>query len=86
MDVCFDEIRTFQVILGLASVLLRETISSFEEVESQVGERPSYVSETAIARLRDKLNGTDDTFGVQDVELQVCPRAALYRCTFAVTR
>lgn len=59
------------VILGLASVLLRETISSFEEVESQVGERPSYVSETAIARLRDKLNGTDDTFGVQDVELQV---------------
>ncbi|VDP02885.1 unnamed protein product [Heligmosomoides polygyrus] len=58
------------VILGLASVLLRETISSFEEVESQVGERPSYVSETAIARLRDKLNGTDDTFGVQDVELQ----------------
>ncbi|KAK6037946.1 hypothetical protein COOONC_24549, partial [Cooperia oncophora] len=59
------------VILGLASVLLRETISNFEEVESSGGERPSFVSETAIARLRDKLNGTDDTFGVQDVEHQV---------------
>ncbi|XGW21147.1 hypothetical protein V3C99_004249 [Haemonchus contortus] len=59
------------VILGLASVLLRETISNFEEVESSQGERPSFVSETAIARLRDKLNGTDDTFGVQDVEHQV---------------
>ncbi|KAK6031292.1 phosphatidylinositol 3- and 4-kinase [Ostertagia ostertagi] len=59
------------VILGLASVLLRETISNFEEVESNGGERPSFVSETAIARLRDKLNGTDDTFGVQDVEDQV---------------
>ncbi|KAK6051263.1 phosphatidylinositol 3- and 4-kinase, partial [Cooperia oncophora] len=43
------------VILGLASVLLRETISNFEEVESSGGERPSFVSETAIARLRDKL-------------------------------
>ncbi|VDO69733.1 unnamed protein product [Haemonchus placei] len=52
------------VILGLASVLLRETISNFEEVESSQGERPSFVSETAIARLRDKLSGTDDTFGV----------------------
>ncbi|WKX91246.1 hypothetical protein Q1695_009798 [Nippostrongylus brasiliensis] len=60
-----------QVILGLASVLLRETISNFEEVESNMGERPSFVSETAIARLRDKLNGTDDTFGVQNVEHQV---------------
>ncbi|KAK5978357.1 hypothetical protein GCK32_001836 [Trichostrongylus colubriformis] len=59
------------VILGLASVLLRETISNFEEVEPNAGERPSFVSETAIARLRDKLNGTDDTFGVQDVEHQV---------------
>ncbi|KAK6731759.1 hypothetical protein RB195_007925 [Necator americanus] len=59
------------VILGLASVLLRETISNFEEIDSGSGERPSFVSETAIARLRDKLNGTDDTFGQQDVHHQV---------------
>ncbi|ETN85675.1 hypothetical protein NECAME_06294 [Necator americanus] len=58
------------VILGLASVLLRETISNFEEIDSGSGERPSFVSETAIARLRDKLNGTDDTFGQQDVHHQ----------------
>ncbi|VDL72282.1 unnamed protein product [Nippostrongylus brasiliensis] len=70
-----------QVILGLASVLLRETISNFEEVESNMGERPSFVSETAIARLRDKLNGTDDTFGVQDVEHQVIAD----RCHFILT-
>ncbi|KAJ1356651.1 hypothetical protein KIN20_014389 [Parelaphostrongylus tenuis] len=60
-----------QVILGLASVLLRETISNFEEIGSNRGERPSFVSETAIARLRDKLNGTDDTFVQQDVDHQV---------------
>ncbi|VDM58818.1 unnamed protein product [Angiostrongylus costaricensis] len=60
-----------KVILGLASVLLRETISNFEEVESNNGDRPSFVSETAIARLRDKLNGTDDTLVQQDVLHQV---------------
>ena len=60
-----------KVILGLASVLLRETISNFEEVDTGSGERPSFVSETAIARLRDKLNGTDDTFGQQLVQHQV---------------
>ncbi|EYB91891.1 hypothetical protein Y032_0201g1757 [Ancylostoma ceylanicum] len=58
------------VIIGLASVLLRETISNFEEVDPGGGDRPSFVSETAIARLRDKLNGTDDTFGQQDVHHQ----------------
>uniref|UniRef100_A0A0K0DB02 non-specific serine/threonine protein kinase n=1 Tax=Angiostrongylus cantonensis TaxID=6313 RepID=A0A0K0DB02_ANGCA len=60
-----------KVILGLASVLLRETITNFEEVESNNGDRPSFVSETAIARLRDKLSGTDDTFVQQDVQHQV---------------
>ncbi|KJH51649.1 FATC domain protein [Dictyocaulus viviparus] len=60
-----------EVILGFASVLLRETITNFEEVESSGVNCPSFVSETAIARLRDKLNGTDDSFGQQDVPHQV---------------
>ncbi|VDM66390.1 unnamed protein product [Strongylus vulgaris] len=58
------------VILGLASVLLRETISNFEEVNPN-HDRPSFVSKTALARLRDKLNGTDDSFVQQDVQNQV---------------
>ncbi|CAD6184090.1 unnamed protein product [Caenorhabditis auriculariae] len=48
-----------KVILGLASALLRETMTNFREAEDVVG-RPSYISEMAIGRLRDKLVGTDD--------------------------
>ncbi|CAJ0594215.1 unnamed protein product [Cylicocyclus nassatus] len=59
------------VILGLASVLLRETISNFEEVNPTNGDRPSFVAKTALARLRDKLKGTDDSFVQQDVQHQV---------------
>ncbi|CAB3408744.1 unnamed protein product [Caenorhabditis bovis] len=59
-----------KVILGVASALLRETMTNFRETESSSG-RPSYISEMAIGRLRDKLGGTDDGVSAQPANLQV---------------
>uniref|UniRef100_A0A1I7UJD8 non-specific serine/threonine protein kinase n=1 Tax=Caenorhabditis tropicalis TaxID=1561998 RepID=A0A1I7UJD8_9PELO len=58
-----------KVILGVASALLRETMSNFREADEQKG-RPSYISEMAIGRLRDKLRGTDDGVTAQSSNLQ----------------
>lgn len=59
-----------KVILGVASALLRETMSNFRDAEQQPG-RPSYISEMAIGRLRDKLRGTDDGVTAQPSDLQI---------------
>uniref|UniRef100_A0A8R1HVQ4 non-specific serine/threonine protein kinase n=1 Tax=Caenorhabditis japonica TaxID=281687 RepID=A0A8R1HVQ4_CAEJA len=59
-----------KVILGVASALLRETMTNFKETEQASG-RPSYISEMAIGRLRDKLEGTDDGVTAQSSNLQV---------------
>ncbi|CAJ0928274.1 unnamed protein product, partial [Mesorhabditis belari] len=56
-----------RVILGLASVFLREFMSNFKEAHNT----QSYTSMTAIARLRDKLNGTDASLIEQSPEQQV---------------
>ncbi|CAI2308369.1 unnamed protein product [Caenorhabditis sp. 36 PRJEB53466] len=58
-----------KVILGVASALLRETTTNFREAEQANG-RPSYISEMAIGRLRDKLEGTDDGVTAQSSDLQ----------------
>ncbi|EFO84677.1 hypothetical protein CRE_03817 [Caenorhabditis remanei] len=59
-----------KVILGVASALLRETMTNFREADQQIG-RPSYISEMAIGRLRDKLRGTDDGVTAQSSNLQI---------------
>ncbi|CAO4359929.1 unnamed protein product [Caenorhabditis nigoni] len=59
-----------KVILGVASAILRETMSNFREAEQSSG-RPSYISEMAIGRLRDKLRGTDDGVTAQSSNLQI---------------
>ncbi|CDK13476.1 Serine/threonine-protein kinase ATM [Caenorhabditis elegans] len=59
-----------KVILGVASALLRETMTNFREAEQAAG-RPSYISEMAIGRLREKLRGTDDGVTAQSSNLQI---------------
>ncbi|CAI5439895.1 unnamed protein product [Caenorhabditis angaria] len=50
-----EKLKTHQkVLLGVASGLLRETMSNFREVEENLN-RPSFISQMAIGRLREKL-------------------------------
>ncbi|CAL2030190.1 unnamed protein product [Caenorhabditis brenneri] len=60
-----------KVILGVASALLRQTMTNFKEAIEEQKNRPSYISEMAIGRLRDKLRGTDDGVTAQNSNLQI---------------
>ncbi|CAI4226530.1 unnamed protein product [Auanema sp. JU1783] len=58
-----------EVILGVASVFLRETMGHFRD--SSDGNKPSFMSATAIKRLKDKLEGTDRSVSSVTSHIQV---------------
>lgn len=62
-----------QVIIGISSILLHDPISTFGGSEVKlVGTEKNMLAETAISRLRSKLEGRDLNVIGQTVEQQAC--------------
>uniref|UniRef100_A0A914PKF1 non-specific serine/threonine protein kinase n=1 Tax=Panagrolaimus davidi TaxID=227884 RepID=A0A914PKF1_9BILA len=60
-----------RVIVGIASSLVHDPVSTFAAVSSQTNNR-HFVAEAAISRLKEKLAGRDSSLFVLTPEQQVC--------------
>lgn len=60
-----------QVIIGIASILLHDPISTFGGGVNSTTDGRNVLAETAISRLRSKLEGRDLSLSNQSVEQQV---------------